>query len=78
MHIASFNVEKLDDRLGQCPALATRVAIMRPQIERLRADVLCLPGVHSQGPSGALRRDAHFPESDHAAVVAAFETVTAV
>ena len=53
MRIATFNVENLDDRPGQQPSLATRVAIMRPQLERLRADILCLQEVHSQGPSGA-------------------------
>lgn len=51
MRIASFNVENLDDT--QHPDLATRVRIMKPQLERLAADILCLQEVHGQGPSGA-------------------------
>jgi len=53
LRIATFNVENLDDRPGQNPSLAARVAIMQPQLQRLRADILCLQEVHSQGPSGA-------------------------
>ena len=40
-------------RPRQDPSLPTRVAIMRPQLERMAADVLCLQEVHSQdGPQG--------------------------
>lgn len=49
MRIATFNLENLDDEPGQDPSLATRVAIMRPQLDRLAADILCLQEVHSQG-----------------------------
>lgn len=42
MRIAMFNLENLDDETGQDPSLATRVAIMRPQLERIAADILCL------------------------------------
>lgn len=52
LRIATFNVENLDDVPGADPTLADRITIMRPQMERLRADVLCLQEVHSQGPSG--------------------------
>ncbi|MBC8240057.1 MAG: endonuclease, partial [Alphaproteobacteria bacterium] len=52
LRIASFNLENLDDRPGQQPDLAARVAILRPQIERLRADVLCLQEVNSQRAAG--------------------------
>jgi hypothetical protein len=37
-----------DDQAGQEPSLAARVAIMRPQLKRIAADVLCLQEVHSQ------------------------------
>lgn len=52
LRIATFNVENLDD-LGEPPprnepSLAARIAVMRPQLERLSADVLCLQEVHSQ------------------------------
>jgi hypothetical protein len=53
MRIATFNLENLDDETGQDPSLATRVAIMRPQLERIAADILCLQEVHSQdSPEG--------------------------
>jgi endonuclease/exonuclease/phosphatase family metal-dependent hydrolase len=48
MRIATFNLENLDDEAGQEPPLATRIAIMRPQLQRIAADVLCLQEVHSQ------------------------------
>ncbi|MCW5633969.1 MAG: endonuclease/exonuclease/phosphatase family protein [Rubrivivax sp.] len=53
LRIATFNLENLDDGPGVRPALAERVQIMRPQLERVAADVLCLQEVHSQGPAGA-------------------------
>jgi endonuclease/exonuclease/phosphatase family metal-dependent hydrolase len=53
MRIATFNLENLDDEAGQEPSLATRMAIMRPQLQRIAADVLCLQEVHSQdSPQG--------------------------
>lgn len=53
MRIATFNLENLDDETGQDPSLATRVAIMRPQLERIAADILCLQEVHSRdSPQG--------------------------
>ena len=48
MRIATFNLENFDDEAGQEPSLDTRIAIMRPQLERIAADVLCLQEVHSQ------------------------------
>jgi endonuclease/exonuclease/phosphatase family metal-dependent hydrolase len=48
MRIATFNLESFDDEAGQEPSLDTRIAIMRPQLERIAADVLCLQEVHSQ------------------------------
>jgi exonuclease III len=58
MRIATFNLENLDDDAGQEPSLQARVAIMRPQLERLAADVLCLQEVQGQdGP----QRDAPWP-----------------
>ena len=51
LRIATFNLESLDDRPGLEPPLAARIAVLRPQLERLRADVLCLQEVNGQ-PSG--------------------------
>ncbi len=51
LRIATFNVENLDDVTGRRPTLAERIQVMRPQLIRMRADILCLQEVHSQGPS---------------------------
>jgi len=48
LRIATFNMENLDDQPNEQPGLTQRIAIMRPQLERLRADVLCLQEVHGQ------------------------------
>lgn len=49
IRIATFNVENLDDVPNQEPSLDTRAKVMRPQLNRLRADILCLQEVHAQG-----------------------------
>ena len=53
LRIATFNLENFDDPgpSGQ-PSLAQRIAVMRPQLERLRADVLCLQEVNGQEQGG--------------------------
>ena len=48
MRVATFNLENLDDEAGQDPSLATRVAIMSPQLDRIAADIKCVQEVHSQ------------------------------
>lgn len=48
VRIATFNLENLDDRPGEAPALADRIAVLRPQLERLRADILCLQEINAQ------------------------------
>jgi len=58
LRIATFNLENLDNVAGARPTLADRIAIMRPQLNRVRADVLCLQEVHSQGPAGNRTLDA--------------------
>jgi endonuclease/exonuclease/phosphatase family metal-dependent hydrolase len=52
LRIASFNLESLDDRPGLDPPLEARIAVLRPQLLRLRADILCLQEVHGQRPPG--------------------------
>jgi endonuclease/exonuclease/phosphatase family metal-dependent hydrolase len=54
--IATFNLENLDDQPGQDPTLAERIAVMRPQLLRLRADILCLQEVNGQEQQGQPRR----------------------
>ena len=48
MRLASFNLENLDDEPGREPSLAQRIAVLRPQLQRLDADVLCLQEVNAQ------------------------------
>lgn len=55
MRIASFNVENLDDLPDTGPALAERIRILRPQLIRLDADILCLQEVNAQKPLGTKR-----------------------
>jgi len=54
--IATFNLENLDDKPGQKPKLDERIAVMRPQLVRLDADVLCLQEVNGQEEPGHPRR----------------------
>ncbi|HWP45432.1 MAG TPA: endonuclease/exonuclease/phosphatase family protein [Blastocatellia bacterium] len=56
LRIATFNLENLDDRPGQRPTLAERIDVMRPQLERLRADILCLQEVNGQEQQNQPRR----------------------
>lgn len=54
--ISTFNVENLDETPpGARPSLAERVALMRPQVARLRADVACFQEVHGQERDGQPR-----------------------
>lgn len=57
MRIATFNLESLDDSDRAEVPLAARAKLLRPQLERLDADILCLQEVHAQhtGPKGAPR-----------------------
>ena len=56
LRIATFNLENLDDKPGEEPSLNERVPLMRPQLVRLDAGVLCLQEVHGQEDGDALRR----------------------
>lgn len=55
LRIATFNLENLDDKPTQKPTLAERIAVMRPQLLRLRADVLVLQEVNGQERPGQPR-----------------------
>jgi endonuclease/exonuclease/phosphatase family metal-dependent hydrolase len=48
LRIATFNLETLDDRPDANPSFAERVAVLRPLLERIDADVLCLQEVNAQ------------------------------
>lgn len=61
LRIATFNMESLDDRGGDGD-FADRVAVLRPQLQRLRADVICLQEVNASGPTKKGPR--HLPALD--------------
>jgi len=52
MRIATFNLESLDLPAGGEDAFARRAAVLRPQLEALRADILCLQEVNGQHVAG--------------------------
>jgi endonuclease/exonuclease/phosphatase family metal-dependent hydrolase len=55
MRIATFNIENLDDgpvRSDQDATFEVRVRVLRPMLERLRADVICFQEVHGQQETG--------------------------
>jgi endonuclease/exonuclease/phosphatase family metal-dependent hydrolase len=56
LRIATFNLENLDDKLGEKPTLNERIALMCPQLLRLDADILCLQEVNGQESPGQPRR----------------------
>lgn len=56
LNIATFNLENFDDKPGQLPSLATRIEIMKPQLIRLNADILCLQEVNGQETPGQPRQ----------------------
>ncbi len=56
LRIATFNPENLDDKPNTRPTLVERIAVLRPQLLRLRADVLCLQEIHGQEVAGQRRQ----------------------
>ncbi len=55
--IATFNLENLGSRRGA--VLSDRLPILRPQLERLDADVLCLQEVNARREAGSPTRTLH-------------------
>jgi endonuclease/exonuclease/phosphatase family metal-dependent hydrolase len=56
LRIATFNLENFDETApGAAPSLAERMALMRPQIVRLRADIACFQEVNGQERAGRPR-----------------------
>jgi len=47
MRIATFNLENLGSRFHDAEAFDDRLGILRPQLERLRADILCLQEINA-------------------------------
>jgi endonuclease/exonuclease/phosphatase family metal-dependent hydrolase len=52
LKIATFNLESLDDRSHPGRDFPDRIAILRPQLNRLRADILCLQEVNAREEHG--------------------------
>ncbi len=52
VRIATFNLENFDDQPDQRPSLSQRIALMRPQLLRVDADILCLQEVNGQKGAG--------------------------
>lgn len=49
MRIATFNIENLDETPSHPrPSLAQRIDVLRPQLLRVNADILCLQEIHGQ------------------------------
>lgn len=57
MRIATFNVDSLDTGPHVAVSLDERLPILRPQLERLRADILCLQEINAQHCAGRRTRD---------------------
>jgi len=56
VRVATFNLENFDETgAGVRPSLDERIALMRPQIVRLRADIVCFQEVHGQERPGQPR-----------------------
>ncbi|MEB3179710.1 MAG: endonuclease/exonuclease/phosphatase family protein [Nostocaceae cyanobacterium] len=56
LRIATFNLENFDDKPTDKPTLEERIAIMRPQLLRVNADILCLQEVNGQEVAGQPRQ----------------------
>jgi endonuclease/exonuclease/phosphatase family metal-dependent hydrolase len=55
IRLATFNLENLDDQPNEKPTLEQRIALMRPQLLRVNAELLCLQEVNGQKEQGVNR-----------------------
>ena len=56
IRVATFNLENFDESApGESPSLDRRIELMRPQIKRLRADIVCFQEVNGQERAGQPR-----------------------
>jgi endonuclease/exonuclease/phosphatase family metal-dependent hydrolase len=76
MRIATFNVESLDLRPKAVLPISERIRILRPQIERLDADILCLQEVNGQ--RAAPHEDRQLLALDRLLETTKYETYTRV
>jgi endonuclease/exonuclease/phosphatase family metal-dependent hydrolase len=59
LRVATFNLENLDFERAQARLLADRAGALRPQLERIAADILCLQEVNGQRLKGEADRSLH-------------------
>lgn len=59
MRLATFNLESLDDSPKARVDFAARAAVLRPALERLDADLVCLQEVNAQHVPGVRERQLH-------------------
>jgi endonuclease/exonuclease/phosphatase family metal-dependent hydrolase len=59
VRIATFNLESLDEPPRARTSLESRIAALRPQLTRLRADIVCLQEVNGQLNADGTHRDLH-------------------
>ncbi len=59
MRLATFNLESLDDGPKSHVDFASRLSVLRPALERLDADVICLQEVNAQRVAGRQERHLH-------------------
>ena len=52
MRLATFNLESFGGERAGDPDVAERIEVLKPQIERLRADILCFQEINGQRPFG--------------------------
>src|SRR5512145_968372 len=55
MRIGTFNLESFGDTHQKGASFEDRAAVLRPQLDRLKADVLCLQEVDARKVGGARR-----------------------
>ena len=65
MRLASFNLENLDEGPKADPPFAARADLLRLQLERLKADVLCLQEVNAQEVTRNGRASRELAALDH-------------
>ena len=56
IRIVTFNLENLDDIQGASLTLQERIKVMRPQLVRLNADIICFQEIHGQETPGQPRQ----------------------
>lgn len=59
MRLATFNIENLGSDDAEAAPLDERIAVLRPQLERLRADVLCLQEINARQKIEGVRHPEH-------------------